>query len=63
MLRIIHVFTIEGHDVVEHALGLDSRTVGVQFNSLYIAIDGFMPLRLFPKGIALLIPFLSGSQL
>ena len=26
---IIHIFTIEGHDIVKHALSLDSRTVRV----------------------------------
>ena len=41
---IIHILAVEGHDVVKHALGLDSRTVGVKFNGLDIAVDGFVPL-------------------
>ena len=40
---IIHVFAVEGHDVVKHPLGLDSRTVGVKRDSLDIAVDGFVP--------------------
>jgi len=58
VLRIIHVFAIEGHDIVEHALGLDSRTVGVKRNRLDIAVNGLVPFGFLTKGIALLIPFL-----
>ena len=39
---IIHILAVESHDVVKHPLGLDSRTVRIQFDSLDIAVDGFM---------------------
>ena len=56
---IIHIFTVECHDIVKHLLGLDSRTVRVELYSLYVAVDGFVPLS-FPTGlIALLIPLFS----
>ena len=44
MSWIIHILTVEGHDVVEHLLGLDSRTVGVDLDGLDIVVDGFVPL-------------------
>ena len=55
---IVHILAIEGHDVVKHALGLDSWTVRVKRNSLDIAVDGFVPFRLFPKGVTLFVPLL-----
>ena len=57
---IIHILAIEGHDIVKHPLGLDSRAVRVKRDSLDIAVDGFVPFRLFTKGIALFVPLLSG---
>ena len=39
-LGIIHVLAVEGHDVIEHALGLDSRAVGVKLYSANIVVDG-----------------------
>ena len=63
VLRIIHVFAIEGHDVVEHTLGLDSRTVGVKLYGLDIAVDGLVPFGFFTKGVSLFVPFLCGSKL
>ena len=43
-LGIIHIFTVESHDIVKHLLGLNSRTVGVEPNSLDVAVDGVVPL-------------------
>ena len=40
---IIHVFAVEGHDVVKHSLGLDGGAVRVEGDSLDIAVDGFVP--------------------
>ena len=40
---IIHILAIEGHDVIKHPLGLDSRTVRIQLDSLDIAVDGLVP--------------------
>ena len=40
---IVHIFAVEGHDIVEHALGLDSWAIGIEFYGLYVAVDGFMP--------------------
>ena len=62
-LWIIHILAVKGHDIVEHTLGLDSGAVGVKLYGSYIAVDGFMPFRLFTKGIALFVPFLGGSKL
>ena len=61
-LRVVHVLAIEGHDVVEHSLGLDSRTVWVKLYGSYVTVDGFVPLRLFTKGISLFVPLLSGQH-
>ena len=44
---IIHILTIESHDIIKHTLGLDSRTVRVKRNSLDIAVDGLVPLAPF----------------
>ena len=44
---IIHILTIESHDIIKHMLGLDSRTVRVKRNSLDIAVDGLVPLAPF----------------
>ena len=41
---VVCIFVVEGHDIIKHALGLDSRTVGVKRNGLDIAVDGFVPL-------------------
>ena len=60
---IVHILAVEGHDIVKHALGLDSRTVRIQRNSLDIAVDGFVPLRLLAIFVALLVPLFSGSKL
>ena len=46
-LGIIHVLAVKGHDVVEHALGLDSWAVGVKLYSANIVVNGFMPLAAF----------------
>ena len=54
-LGIIHIFTVEGHDVVEHALSFHSRTVGVQFYRLNVAVDGLMPQALLTERITLLV--------
>ena len=54
-LGIIHIFAVEGHDVVEHALSLHSRTIGVQFYRLNVAVDGLMPQALFTERITLLV--------
>ena len=61
--RIIHIFTVEGHDVVEHSLGLDSRTIRVELDGLNVAVDGLVPLRLLAIFVALLVPLFSGSKL
>ena len=42
--RIVHIFAIKSHDIIKHALGLDSRAVRVKRNSLDIVVDGFVPL-------------------
>ena len=52
-LGIIHVLAVEGHDVVEHPLGLDSGAVGVKLDGLDIAVDGLVPLAL----LAVLVTF------
>ncbi len=54
-LWIIHILAIEGHDVVQHALGLDSRTVRVEFYGLDVAVDGLVPLLLFAGLVAKLV--------
>ena len=59
-LGIIHVLAVEGHDVVEHALGLDSRAVGVERNSLDVAVDGFVPLLLLAVFVTFLVILVSG---
>ena len=56
---VIHVLTVEGHDVIEHTLGLDSRTVGVELYGLDITVDGLMPLAMLAGFIAKLVVFLS----
>ena len=61
-LRVIHILAIEGHDVVEHALGLDSRTVRVELNGLNVAVDGFVPLRLLPVFVAFQIILFCGHS-
>ena len=53
---------IKIHDVVEHLLGLDSRTLRVELYRLQIAIDCLLPVTLLPIGIALLIILLGGSK-
>ena len=62
-LRIIHIFAIEGHDIVKHTLGFHSGTVGIKLYSFDIAVDGFMPFGFFTKGIAFFVPLLGGSKL
>ncbi len=53
---------IKIHDVVEHLLGLDSRTLRVELYRLQIAIDCLLPVTLLPIGIALLVKLLGGSK-
>ena len=45
---------IKIHDVVEHLLSLDSRTLRVELYRLQIAIDCLLPVTLLPISIALL---------
>ena len=59
LLRIIHVFTIESHDVVEHSLGLHGRTVRVKLYSPDVAVNGFVPLALLTVFVTFLIILLS----
>ena len=59
---IIHIFAVESHDIVEHLLGLNSRTVGVELNSLYVAVDGFVPLPCPTGLIAFQIPLFSSHN-
>ena len=59
MSRVIHVFTVEGHDVVQHAPGLDGGTIGVELGSTYVAVDGLMPLLPATGLVALLVEPLS----
>ena len=54
---IIHILAVESHDVVEHALGLDSRTVWVKLYGLDVAVDGLVPLLLFAGLVAALVIF------
>ena len=54
---------IKIHDVVEHLLSLDSRTLRVELYRLQIAIDCLLPVTLLPIGIALLVKLLGGSEL
>ena len=54
---------IKIHDVVEHLLRLDSRTLRVHLYRLQIAIDCLLPVTLLPISIALLIILLGGSEL
>ena len=54
---------IKIHDVVEHLLSLDSRTLRVELYRLQIAIDCLLPVTLLPISIALLIILLGGSEL
>ena len=54
---------IKIHDVVEHLLSLDSRTLRVELYRLQIAIDCLLPVTLFPISIALLVKLLGGSEL
>ena len=61
-LWIIHVLAVEGHDIVEHTLGLDSRAVGVKFYGSYVAVDGFMPLALLTVLVTFLIPLFCGHN-
>ena len=60
---IIHILAVESHDVVKHPLGLNSGAVWIQFDSLNITVDGFMPLASFTGLIAFQIILLSGSKL
>ena len=54
---------IKIHDVVEHLLSLDSRTLRVELYRLQIAIDCLLPVTLLPISITLLIILLGGSEL
>jgi hypothetical protein len=56
-LRVVHIFTIETHDVVKHALCLYSGTVGIKPDGLDIAVDGFMPETLPPVFVTFPIIF------
>ena len=56
---IIHILTIESHDVVEHVLSLNSGTVGIELNGTDVAVDGFVPLGLLAIGVALFVKSLS----
>ncbi len=59
-LGIIHVFAIECHDVVEHALGLDGRAVGVEVDGPDVAVNSVMPLSALAVGVALKVIVLCG---
>ena len=54
---------IKIHDVVEHLLSLDSRTLRVELYRLQIAIDCLLPVTLLAISIALLVILLGGSEL
>ena len=41
--------------IVEHGFCLYCRTVGVELNGLYIAVDGFLPVALLTVVVALLV--------
>ena len=60
---IIHILAVEGHNIIEHTLGLNSGAVWVEFDGLNIAVYGFMPFRLFPKGVTLFVPLLCSHLL
>lgn len=57
-LGVIHVLAVEGHDVVEHALGLDSWAVGVKLYSANIVVNGFMPLAAFASLVSKFVELL-----
>ena len=52
---IVHIFAVEGHDIVEHALGLDSWAIGVEFYGLDIGVDSLMPLASLASLVSYLI--------
>ena len=60
---IIHIFTVECHDVIEHLLRLDGRTLWIKFYRLDIAVDGLVPQTFLPGLVSLKIPLLGGSRL
>ena len=51
--RIIHVLAVEGQDIIEHTLGFDGGTVGVELDGPDIAVDSLVPLPLLTKRITL----------
>ena len=59
---IIHILAIKGHDIIEHPLGLDSRTVRVELYSLDVAVDGVVPLPCPTGLIAFQIPLFSSHN-
>ena len=60
---IIHILAIIGHDVVEHPLGFDSRTLRVEFYGLDISVDSLVPLAALASLIALLVILFCGHRM
>ena len=58
MSWIIHILAVKSHDIVEHLLSLDSRTIGVEFDGLNVVIDGLVPLTTLAGLVTLPIPLL-----
>lgn len=46
-LLIVHIFIVEGHNVVEHEPALAGRTIGIHFFGLKKTTDGLTPPGLF----------------
>ena len=59
---VVHVLTVEGHDVVEHPLGLNGGAVGVELDGLDVAVDGLVPLALLAVFVTFPVVLLCGHS-
>ena len=61
-LWIIVILMIKTHAIVEHPFRLYGRTLWVKLYRLDIAVNRFLPVTLFPPGIALFVVLPGGSK-